>query len=313
MAKTEISPVDQAWKSWVDCLKGTDTNSVFQQIYLMIWDTAIFRLVIESRQIQVEKNAQAPALNGAFHSFIDRNYFKSQVISIRRLVDKRYKLTGRKAVYSIHSLIDDLCDHRIELTREDFFRLKKKPYDYTEIQSKEKEFIRKQHVGSGFFIPPEFEWESIAEAHQTFDRLSGRTHKDRQPNDVIMERIFIRLKERLDTCQQITDYVDKFIAHSATPESRAIQNVDASEITFKKLWEAHRIIFEMAEFLSQILFSESHMALSIENPNFFQNWETPLFEQGEAARLRSAFESYRKETENWISSGIDDIWHWIES
>jgi len=307
MAKEEKPTLEQARKNWFDCLKGNDTNAIFQQISQMIWDTAIFRLVVESRQIKIEKNAKAPAINGALHSFIDRNYFQSQVTFIRRLVDKRYGLIGPKAVYSIYSLISDICDRRNELTREAFIRLRNMPYDYTEIQK------RKQPVGKDLFVPPELDWESIAETHQTFDRLSGKMHNDRQPNDVILERVFTRLKERLDVCRQITNYVDKFVAHSATPESRAIQDVSASEITFKKLWEAHKIIFVVAEFLSLILFSEEHMALAIENPFFFQYLGTPLFEQVEIGRIRSAFESYREETEQWRLTGIDDIWHLIES
>jgi hypothetical protein len=217
VAKKEKLSLEQAWKNWIDCLKGDDTNSIFQQIYRMIWDTAIFRLIVESRQIQIEKNAQSPALNGALHSFIDRNYFQSQVIYIRRLTDKHYGLTGKRGVYSISSLTDDICDRRSELTREKFLSLRNKPYDYAEIQRKEKEFINKQPFGKGFFIPPEFDWEAIAEIHQTFDRLSGKTHKDRHPNDVIKERVFTRLKEKLDTIQQIINYVDKFVAHSSTP------------------------------------------------------------------------------------------------
>jgi len=83
----------------------------------------------------------------------------------------------------------------------------------------------------------------------------------------------------MDRCQEITTYVDKFIAHSATPESRSIQDVNKSAVTFKCLWDAHQIIFEVAEFLSAILFSEGHMALAIENPTFFEYWEKPLYEK----------------------------------
>jgi len=313
MVKAEKIPLDQAWKGWIECLKGDDINSIFQQITLMIWDTAIFRLIIESRQIQIDKHPNEPAINRALHSFIDRNHFQSQVSNIRRLVDKSYRLTGPKAVYSIYSLISDICDRRNELTREAFFRLRNMSYDFAAIQDREREFIRQQSVRKGFvLVPPELDWESIAETHQTFDRLSSKTQKDRQPNDAIPERVFARLKDRLDACQHITNYIDKFVAHSATPESRATLNVGESTITLKQLWEAHRIIFEVAEFLSIILFSEGHMALAIENPSFFQYWETPLLEEIDVSRIRNTFEKYRKGTEKWDQDGIDNIWKWIE-
>jgi hypothetical protein len=314
MEKAEENPLGQAWKIWVDCLDGKDINSIFQQITLMIWDTAIFRLILEGRQTQIDKNPEAPALNGALHSFIDRNYFQSQVSFIRRLIDKSNQLIGPRAVYSIYALINDIGDRRNELTREAFFNLRNMSYDFLEIKAREQEFIRKQPVGAGFIrVPHEYDWESISEAHVTFDRLSGKTQKDRQPNDVIPERVFTRLKDKLDTCRNITKYVDKFIAHSATPESRAIQNVGKSKITFNHLWEAHHTIFELAEFLSTILFSEGHMALAIENSDFFQYWDTPMFEEINVDRIRNTLEKYRKETEEWNQDGIEKTWKWIET
>jgi hypothetical protein len=313
MAKAEKLSLEQAWKNWSDCLNGDDPNSIIQQIWTMIWDTAIFHIIIESRQSQIKKNPQEPEINGALHSFIDRNYFQSQSANIRRLTDTSSGLTGKKGIYSVGAIIKDISSYRLELTREIFFKLRNMPYDYTEIRDKERDFLRNQPLGKAFFVPSEFDWESIEEAHQIFDRLSGTTPNNRNPNDLIAERVFVRLREKMDRCQEITTYVDKFIAHSATPESRSIQDVNKSAVTFKHLWEAHQIIFEVAEFLSVILFSEGHMALAIENPTFFEYWEKPLYEKEEIDLVRTSFEKYRKETEGWNSSGVEDIWHWIEA
>jgi hypothetical protein len=131
MVKAEKLPLEQAWKNWVDCLKGDDTNSIFQQITLMIWDTAIFRIIVEARQSQIRKNPQDPEINGALHSFIDRNYFQSQSAFIRRLTDKSYGLTGKRGVYSVVALINDIGSYRVELTRETFLKFRNMPYDYT--------------------------------------------------------------------------------------------------------------------------------------------------------------------------------------
>jgi hypothetical protein len=312
MAKKENLPLQQAWNNWVECLKGEDTNSVFQQISTMIWDTSIFRLILEGRQIQIEKAPENPTINGSLHSFVDRNYFTSQSTYIRRLTDDRYGLTGKRGVYSVSALVKDISDYRNELTRETFFRLRSMPYDYAEIQEKEREFLKAQVVGKAFFIPSEYDWERIAETHQIFDRLSGCSYENRQLQDIISEKVFIRLQEKLAECKKIKDYVDKFVAHSATPESRFHQNVNASEITLKHLWNAHQIIFEVAEFLSVILLSEDHMALAIENPSFFQNWDTPIFEEPESNHLQDAFKKYREETKIWNVNGIENIWRFIE-
>jgi hypothetical protein len=138
MVKAQKIPLEQAWKNWVDCLKGHDTNSIFQQITLMVWDTAIFRIIIEGRQLQIKKNLEDPEVNGALHSFIDRNYFQTQSSFIRRLIDNSYELTGKKGVYSISALIKDIRSYRAELTRETFLKFRNMPYDYTEVQNRRK-------------------------------------------------------------------------------------------------------------------------------------------------------------------------------
>ena len=313
MAKEIKLPLEQAWANWADCLKGNDTNSIFNQISMMVWDTAIFRLMLEGRQIQIENAPKNPAINGSLHSFIDRSYFASQSAYIRRLTDISYSLTGKRGVYSVSALIRDISNHRNDLTRENYFQLRSMPYDYAEIREKEQEFLKTQEIGKAFFIPSEFDWERIAEAHQLFDRLSGCTHANRQPNDIILEKVFIRLQEKLNSCKTITDYVDKFVAHSATPESRSIQNIEASKITLRHLWDAQQITFEVAEFISSIFLSESHMALAIENPGFFQHWNTPIFDESESERLHDAFNKYRKETESWNQNSVDHIWELIEA
>ena len=152
MAKAEKLSLEQAWKNWSDCLNGDDPNSIFQQISTMIWDTAIFHIIIESRQSQIKKNPQEPEINGALHSFIDRNYFQSQSAFIRRLADNSYGLTGKRGVYSLVALINDVFCYRNELTREMFLKVRNMPYDYTEIRDKERDFLRNQPLGKGVLL-----------------------------------------------------------------------------------------------------------------------------------------------------------------
>ncbi len=310
----EVS-LEKAWAIWSDCLRGEDENSIFQQISIMIWDTAIFRFVLESRQTQIEKNPDNPSLNPSLHGFIDRNYFQAQAASIRRLADKsKYGLTGKKGIYSLYSLIDNMGKRRSELTRETFFELRNIPYDYSIIQQREHEFIAQQVKQSNlaFRVPPEFAWEVSADAHTTFDRLCGTSHQNRKPQDVVAEKVFSRIKDRLDLCNDITNYVDKFVAHSATPESRATENTDSAKITLKHIWDAHQIIYEIAEFLSGMLFSESHAALGWKSPNLFDNWDAPLLESQDIDRLEVTYKQFGEETNKWQLEGVENLWKWIE-
>ena len=312
MAKADKLPLDQAWKNWDACLNGDDPNSIFQQITIMIWDTSIFRIILATRQSQLRKNPQEPEINDTLHSFIDRNYFQAQSIMIRRIIDKGGSLTGERGVYSLKALIKDIKSYKTELTRKSYLELKNMPYNYEGIRRKEEEYILSQPPGKGFFVPPEFNWQSIEEAHCVFDRLANVSRDNRNPNDQIDSNVFRKLNDRLSVCTYVTKYVDKFIAHSSTPESRSLQNYTTISITLRHIWDAHRVIFEAANFLSATLFSVDHLALAIENPTFFKFWEKPLFENGEIDLIKNSFEKYRKETEVWQSDGVEAIWKWIE-
>ena len=312
MAKAEKLPLDQTWKNWEACLNGNDPNSIIQQITMMIWDTGIFRIILAARQSELKKNPKAPELNGALHSFFDRNYFQSQSITIRRITDEKFSLTGIWGVYSLKALIKDIERYRIELTRKSYIELKNMPYDYREIQNRREDYILSQPPGKAFFVPPELNWQSIEEAHCVFDHLANVPQTNRNPNDQIDNNVFRKLRDRLSVCSEITSYVDKFFAHSSTPESRLIQNYNETTITLNHIWKAHRAIFEVANFLSSTLFGRDHMALAIENPSFYMFWDKPLFENREFDSIHDLLNIYRKETETWRTEGIDEIWNAIE-
>lgn len=315
MGEKDTMPIEKAWEIWIDCLKGNDENSIFKQITIMIWDTAIFRFILESRQIQVGRNPNNPPLNASFHSFIDRNYFQAQVAFIRRLADKsRYGLTGRKGIYSLYSLLDDISKRRTELTREVFIELRHLPYDYTDLQRGEKEFIAQQakENKSAFWIPPKFNWQDSAQAHGTFDRLCGVQIRERTPQDVMSEKVFSKLKDKLDLCSDISNYVDKYVAHSATPESRTKENVDSAKITLKQVWDAHQIIYEVAEFLSMVLFSMGNIPLAWKSPSLLKNWESALVESEDISQLELVYKKYEEETTRWRLEGVNNLWNWIE-
>jgi hypothetical protein len=315
VAKNHKLPIELAWQNWIMCLKGEDKNSIFNQITLMLWDTAIFHVILESQKEKLSKNPQAPRINKQLYSFIYRNYFHTQSAYIRRLTDASYGITGKKGVYSLDSIIRDVKQHRDELTREKYLELRSLSYDYSKIREKEIEFILNQPPGKKFvLVPHEFDWEPIKAAHETFDRLSHTTMDNQKASDLIDKCILDRLQNKLEDCRKINQYVDKFIAHAATIESRAIINIDEYNPTLNDIWNAHKIIYKVANFLSGILFSIDSMPLAIENPSFYDFWNEPFFDDEEAFdKVRTILEDYREETEIWMESSVKDVWSWIES
>ena len=163
-----------------------------------------------------------------------------------------------------------------------------------------------------FIIPPELDWETIEEKHQIVDRLSQTTSKNRNPQDTIVDTVFDCLKDKLDGCQSISNYVNKFVAHSATPESRCTIDDFQFQISLRDIWGAHKIIYEVANFLSGILFSVDHMVLPVEGPNFFDFWDEPIIPTEGFDRIHDVLIEYGRETEAWRDSSSINIWEDIE-
>ncbi len=303
----------EKWKVWRECLEGEDKNSIFQHITLMTWDAAIFRLILEGRQGQIAKHPDQPQLNPRLHNFIDRLFFQSQASCIRRLIEpgKASTLYYSKGTFSLGTLLKDMAGERTRLTRETYFTLRKLHYDYQEIIKGENAFLAEQaRKGvTGFFVPPEYDWESSAEAHTLFDQLSGTTL--RSPEDVISERVFSRLQDRLHSFIKMTDYVDKFIAHAATPESRRDGYVDIEMVTWKHLRDAHQALYEVAEFLALILSGTGHVPLIWATPSMFEYWDIPLISENDKGKLELAWEKYKEETEEWRLQGMERMWLYI--
>jgi hypothetical protein len=302
-------------KLWRECLAGQDSNSIFSQITLLTWDAAIFRMLLEARRSQIEQNPTDPAVNGRLHSFIDRNFFQSQAASIRRLLDRHGSLTGRRGVYSLGALVADMRENRAAFTRERFLANLGLPYDYAPIKAREEAFMLEQAKAraTAFRVLPELDWENPAQAHQIFDRLSGKTAPQRKPEDTIVDKIFARLQEKLDTCHDVTQYVDKYIAHAATPQSRAADSVDSSRVTWGHIHQAHELIYEVAEYLGKVLTSMSNIPLPFEGADLFEHLDAPLVGTEDLPRLAKAWDDYRTETEKWRLEGENRLQQWVES
>ncbi len=302
--------LEDRWELWRECLTGDDPNSIFQQIYQMTWDAAIFRMIIESRQILIEQNPDEPTINANLHSFIDRNFFQAQVARIRRFYDNK-RLNAKWGVYSLRSLIKDMYKYRNKLTREVYFHLREIPYDFTAIQEREKRFLE-QVKGEAFIVPCELNWECSEEAHKIFDRLSGTTHPDRTPQDVIENKVFDRLQKNLDSCKDVAKYVDNYVAHSATPQSRVSNKEKDTKITWKSIWDNHQSIYEVANFLSEFLYAEDQIPLAWERPSIFNYWDAPMVDSASMPQIKIAWENFREETETWRLNTGKSIWQWIE-
>ena len=293
--------IDENWALWCECLVGKDVNSINQQIFRMIWDTAIFHIINKSPMVNVN-TAKEEAVNSPLFFFIVRNYSEAQCGIIRRLIDG-YSLTDKKrGVYSLISLIKDIQAHREELTRSEYLRLLNIPYDYEETLTREKKYLKENSKGSFITIPREFNSELVSEIHKKFDCLSGKKESERTAADTINDEVFINLYKKINEYKNIQNYVNKYIAHSASPESINRLPPDKLKVTFGEIWDAHQTIIMVADFLKQVLQAPISDPLIIEPNDFFTRWDNPFYTSENLDQVREVFQSYRKTTEEWSSN-----------
>lgn len=303
--------LDESWVNWKDCLaRDDDFNPIFNQLRLMVWDTAIYRVILKGRELRWEENPEKPRVNAELHNFIDRNYFQSQCATVRRLVDKS-TMHGEYGVYSLGVLINDIENRKGELTRRAFLDLHSMPYDYSEIQKRERDYIFARGFDENPSIDPsEFDWQKIEDAHSQFDRLSGVKSEERSPDDRIKQQVINGLRAQLSKCDPIVKHVDKYIAHSSTPESRS--TILDSRVTLAQVWEAQRILFEIANFLRGILFLDDNMPLPVESYSFYIHWDKALFRENEQNLVYEIHKIYHEETKNWLAESEKNVWKVIE-
>lgn len=267
----------------------------------MIWDSGIYRLLLECRQNSIDKNISHPKFNYSLHKFIDRNFFERQASSIRRLTDKSYPLYGERGVCSLVALIKDIKSHSDELTRSRYLKLRNIPYDIGIMRKKQSNYLRTKinKKQRAIWIPNEYSPERSIEVHDLFDKLSEVSPNNRRPEDLVAISVWDRLERKVHVCNDLNGYVDKFIAHASSTESRAVNNYKEPKVTIKHLWRIHKLLSEVVDFLALFISGSMLMFLPLEPPDFFQYWDNPLIDTNSLGKLNIAYQKYRRETETW--------------
>jgi hypothetical protein len=290
----------EEWEAW---LFGDDVHSIRRQIHNMIWDSAVFLSINKARSYAPVDEKGNVELNGTVHQFINVCFFRTQAIAIRRLLDKETN-PGKYSVISLYRLIDDIEKHCHLLTRANILAAHSYPYNY---EQEEEAFLQKMSRGKSDNKTHQGLINCVHSEtmHEYIDSLSGVTSSQRNPNDSGKKEIFEWLKKRLSKCEKIYDYVNKFLAHSSTPESRAIISADEIKITLGEILDAHKIICEIAEFIGlKILYQSFGNFLAIPQFDHFEHFEKPWASEETVKKVRKFWEDYDKETRQWKA------WDW---
>ncbi len=294
----------EKFQEWKNMLVGEDIHSIRNQIYDMIWDCAFFQCINESRKYAAKDDKGDTKQNRMIHYFINQSFFKTQLLSIRKLTDKdfdRIRKGKQYTVYSLYNLIEDIKRNSAILTRKNILDAHNLPYDYKKARA---DFDNNTDWTQG----PVFEPNEIGHSediHRQIDSLTGITTDERRPDDLILDNILKQLDDKLVGIDELCKYVNKFIAHSATPESREVIPDEIKE-ALSKILNAHKIICETASFIgNKILFCGFGYVLPIprygpfDQFDVFEYLDEPIASKETIDKVRQVWEKYRTETEQW--------------
>ncbi len=283
------------FKEWKNILVGDDKHSIRNQICYMIWDCAFFQCINESRRYAAKDDKGNIKQNVMVHLFITQSFFKTQLLSIRKLMDKDFNRVQQNkpyTVYSLYNLIEDIKKNSSLLTRKNILDAHDLPYDYEEA---EKLFGQK----TGYVVMGDDPIELSKDFHRRIDSMTGVAADKRSPDDLVPNNILKQFDDKLASIDELCKYVDKFIAHSATPESRKVIP-DEIEGALGKVLNTHKIICETASFIgNNLLFCGFGNFLSTPQFDQFEYLDEPIASKETIEKLRKFWVRYYMETKQW--------------
>jgi hypothetical protein len=129
--------------------------------------------------------------------------------------------------------------------------------------------------------------------------MVGIAADKRSPDDLVPDNVLKQFDDKLARIEELCKYVDKYIAHSAAPDSRKAIPYEIKE-ALGKISNAHKIICERASFIgNNLLFYGFGDFLPIPQFDQFEYLDEPIASKETMEKLREFWQEYRTETEQW--------------
>lgn len=292
---------------WIEWLSGEDPHSISRQIYSMLWNHALFLTVKELRKIVATEPENGVGFNGPVIRLFDAGFATTQATTIRRLIEKP-KRDPKWAVISLRRILKDIGDNLNLVTRENYVCYDGLPYDYDSVHKKWLSVLHVTnsvyHVGS---LPTQGSnaWQISERVHKNFDILAQVNPKKRSRKDYIKIEVLEHLETEIQKCENIKKYVDKFIAHGATPETIAGLTDEEKGLTIERLETCHKIIYQVASFILGSLLWESNLGgLPVPQYDHLKNLDKSWVSQKNLEKARGKWDEFAKEVSKWDSVSL---------
>jgi len=291
----------------MEWLSGKDPHTISTQIYSMLWDYALFCTVNELRRIATENPEKGVGFNGPVMRLFDAGFATTQATAIRRLIEKP-KDSPKLAVISLRSILKDIKKKIDLITRENYVCYDGLPYDYEAVRNEwQSELIKNDKGIPAGNLPTDGPkaWSVSRLVHKNFDRLSQVDFKNRKRNDLIKSELIEYLEGQIEKCEDIKKYVDKFIAHAAAPENRLELTENQKAITLERLETCHKIIYQVASFISgQFLWESTLGGLPVSQNDHLANLEKSWLIPKNLEKSRQKWNDFAKEVSEWDSTSL---------
>lgn len=277
------------WYAWRSCLLETDVNSVIMRIRDICRNMIVFIILTTIRKLDREVNPCQQPSSRAFDYFVDEHFYTSQLTLLRSMVDSA-SFDGQRGVYSLRSVIGNMRKHLLGFTREDYFQFNGLTYSIEKAAQLHNEFVQNNHF---LFIPNYTDWEKTEVAHNAFDVLAECDHGMGLKTDQINFEIFEKLELLLKPVDELKVYVDKYIAHSATPFSRETIIDKMGVITLQKILECQIRVLKAYNALSQLFFLEQGIFIPMEVDIYPTQYRWPFMLEEQRELVITAVKSYQ--------------------
>ena len=316
-------PIDESFevqlRIWIECLDHVDprtghleSHCVMAQLATMLWDAAAYNIVVGARA-GAEREADGELkINALTHRLLDRCFFQSQLMGIRRLLERQSPTDKKRGVFSLAWLVSDLEKHQTMFTRRNLFAAFNRSMNCEAIASAEHDYCDEQMQAGveSFFIPREFDVDSSARLHADIDRLCGVSAESRKNGDVIHARVFEGLTFQLASIEGLCDHVNKFVAHAATPASRDVLDETALRVTYSQIREAEEILCRTCQFIDRFLLRQTtHHGVPLTAGDPLKYIDQPLARRDQVGALRASWDVFAHEATSWGATDLEWLLH----
>lgn len=244
------------WRRWYS---AKDNHSICHQINTMMWYDAIFRIINEARRIREVEQSKETGFNGMVVDLFDRGFVLSQVLAIRRLIDKYSHRNPEEAVVSLVRLIKEI-ENEIELfSRENYVCFDGVPFSKMACNGDTLAF------------------DKCIRRHEMFDVLSGVNAGKRCRGDKLNRSVLEKAREELKKCESIREYSHKFIAHASDWATRPKMCKEQTAVTLNQLDKCYKAIYRVATLIGCGILQDGPVGgIPIPPPGYLEKLDKPM-------------------------------------